>query len=128
MAYATVEDVETRLMKTLSESEQAVCEALLDDVALLIDNMNENAAADVKKAVSCRAVARIMSSGANDSIPIGASQGSMQALGYAQSWSMGSSGAIGELYLTKAEKQMLGIGSKIGSHSPVEDFCVEVGS
>ena len=128
MAYATVEDVETRMMKTLSESERAVCEALLDDVALLIDNMNEEAAADAKKAVSCRAVARIMSTGADNNIPIGASQGSMQALGYAQSWSMGSSGAIGELYLTKAEKQMLGIGSKIGSHSPVEDLCVEVGS
>ena len=126
MAYATVEDVMVRMTKDLSQKERNICEALLEDVALLIDNMNQEATADAKKAVSCRVVSRIMSSGADNNIPIGASQGSMQALGYAQSWSMGSSGAVGELYLTKAEKQMLGAGNRIGSHSPVEDLCGEV--
>lgn len=126
MAYATVEEVKARMTKDLTEKEQTICAALLDDVALLIDNINDKATADAKKAVSCRVVSRIMSSGADNNIPIGASQGSMQALGYAQSWSMGSSGAVGELYLTKAEKQMLGAGNRIGSHSPVEDLCKEV--
>ena len=120
MAYATVEDVMVRMTKDLSKKERNICEALLEDVALLIDNMNEEATADAKKAVSCRVVSRIMSSGADNNIPIGASQG------YAQSWSMGNSGAVGELYLTKAEKQMLGVGNRIGSHSPVEDLCKEV--
>ena len=127
MAYATVADVMARMTKTLSEKEQTICAALLDDVALLIDNINEKATEGAKKAVSCRAVSRIMSSGDGD-IPLGASEGSMSGLGYAQSWRIGNSGAIGELYLTKAERQMLGSGNRIGSHSPVEDLCVEVGS
>lgn len=126
MAYATVTDVVVRMSKDFSEKEQLMCEALLDDVALLIDNINSNAVEGAKKAVSCRAVARIMSSLDDGGVPIGAQQGSVSALGYAQSWSMPGSGAVGELYLTKAEKQMLGAGNAIGSHSPVEDLCREV--
>ena len=52
-------------------------------------------------------------------IPMGATQGSMSALGYSQSWTIGS-GSAGELYLGKLEKKLLGCGNSIGSYSPVE--------
>ena len=51
--------------------------------------------------------------------PIGASQGSASALGYTQSWSM-AGGAVGEIYLSKLDKKLLGVGSRIGAHSPLE--------
>ena len=51
---------------------------------------------------------------------MGATQGSMSALGYTQSWTMGSNGSTGELYLSKLEKKLLGIGDRIGSRSPLE--------
>ena len=52
---------------------------------------------------------------------MGATQGSMSALGYSQSWTIGS-GTVGELYLSKLEKKLLGTGDKIGSRSPAEDL------
>ena len=48
--------------------------------------------------------------------------GTATALGYSQSWTMGS-GSSGELYLSKLEKKLLGVGSKIGARSPLEDLC-----
>ena len=120
MAYATWNDVQARMNRTLSESEQSICTVLLDDAAVMIDTYNVNASADAKKVVSCRMVSRALS---NDSIdvPIGATQGSMSGLGYTQSWTM-SNGASGELYLSKTDKTLLGLGNKIGSHSPLQDL------
>ena len=63
-----------------------------------------------------------MGDGESSGVPMGATQGSMSGLGYSQSWTMGSNGSAGELYLAKLEKQMLGYGNKIGSHSPLEDM------
>ena len=40
-------------------------------------------------------------------------------MGYSQSWTMGS-GSAGELYLSKLEKKLLGIGDRIGARSPLE--------
>ena len=54
--------------------------------------------------------------------PMGATQGTATALGYSQSWTM-SGGSTGELYLSKLEKKLLGVGSKLGAHSPLEDLC-----
>lgn len=122
MAYATATEVQSRMTRTMSESELNVCEALLEDVAILIDSFNENADDSIKKVVSCRAVMRAIGDGASSGVPMGASQGSMSALGYSQSWTMGGSGSSGEVYLSKTEKQMLGSGDKIGSHSPLEDL------
>ena len=69
-------------------------------------------------------VIRALGDGTNVGVPVGASQGSIAALGYSQSWTMGS-GATGELYLSKTEKQMLGTGNKIGSYSPVQELVPE---
>ncbi len=119
MAYATVKDVQDRLLRTLSASEQTVCGVWLDDAAVLIDAYNADAAADGKKIVSCNMVIRKLGSGEDAGIPMGATQGSMSGLGYAQSWTI-SNGSTGEMYLTKQDKKQLGAGNRIGSYSPVE--------
>ena len=86
---------------------------------MLIDAYKAEASADAKKLVSCRMVARALGAGDMD-IPIGASQGSMSGLGYSQSWTMGAGGGVGELYLSKSERQLLGGENAIGAYSPVE--------
>lgn len=123
MAYACVEDVAKRMTRDLTKEERCACKTLLNDVAVLIDSVNEKASADAKKIVSCRAVVRMLGSGEDTSIPMGVSQGSMSALGYSQSWTIGGGGSTGEIYLSKMEKQMLGAGNKIGSYSPIEALC-----
>lgn len=123
MAYATIADVQSRMMRTMNSDEQTACKTLLEDIALLIDAYNADAPDDVKRVVSCRVMIRTLGDGSdNAGIPLGASQGSMSALGYSQSWTIGSGGSVGELYLSKTEKRMLGSGNKIGSHSPTEDI------
>ena len=122
MAYATVQDVQARMTRTLSDSEQSICSKLLDDAAVIIDTFNSSASADSKKVVSCRMVIRALGDGEVSGIPMGATQGSMSGLSYSQSWTIGSGGGVGELYLGKLDKQLLGYGNKIGSHSPLEDF------
>lgn len=123
MAYATVQEVQARMIRTMSESEQGVCSTLLDDAAVIIDAFAPDATDATKGIVSCRMVVRAIGDGTGNGFPIGATQGSMSALGYSQSWSAGNGGANGELYLAKIEKQMLGMGNRIGSHSPVEDIA-----
>ena len=123
MAYATTSDVQARMLRTMSESETSLCSTLLDDAAALIDSYDTSATNDVKKIVSCRMVVRALGDGQTSGVPIGATQGSMSALGYSQSWTMGSGGATGDLYLSKSDRQLLGILGKIGSYSPVEELA-----
>lgn len=123
MSYATLADVEARLNRTLSESEESICETLLEDAGVIIDSFNADASADAKKVVSCRMVIRALGDGSTDAgVPLGATQGSMSALGYSQSWTMGNGASVGELYLSKLDKQMLGYGNQIGSYSPIEEL------
>lgn len=117
MAYATYEDVQAR---TSSEIDEALCETLLEDAAVIIDSYNQNASEEAKKVVSCKMVIRAIGNSSVD-VPIGASQGSMSALGYSQSWTL-SSGSTGELYVSKLEKKLLGVGNQIGSYSPVQEL------
>ena len=127
MAYATVEDVQARMLRAMDTAEQAVCSGLLDDAAVLIDAAASGATADAKKVVSCRMVIRALGDGITGAgMPMGATQGSMGALGYTQSWTISGGGSVGELYLGRTERQLLGIGNRIGSRSPVEDLCPEV--
>lgn len=121
MAYATIEDIENRLLRDLSEDEETVCTSLLDDAAAIIDAYNANATKEAKKVVSCRMVIRAIGSGDVD-VPVGATQGSMSALGYVQSWTM-SNGSTGELYIGKLDRKLLGVGNKIGSYSPVQELA-----
>lgn len=112
MAYATVQDVQDRMSEAMTTEQQNICSKLLDDAAIVIDSFNANATADAKKLVSIRMVQRSMS--IDSDIPMGATQGSMSAMGYSQSWTMGSNTSVGELYLNKIEKKLLGYGNKIG--------------
>lgn len=120
MAYATVEDVQARMVRTLSEEERTVCGNLLSDAAALIDSAALGAGELVKKVVSCRMVIRALGDGTSTGVPLGATQGSMSGLGYSQSWTISSGGSLGELYLAKTDRQLLGCGHRIGSRSPIE--------
>lgn len=118
-AYANVQDIQDRMSRELSADEKAVCEKLLVDAAIIIDAYNANASEDKKNLVSVRMVLRMISDG-DESIPTGATQGSMSGLGYSNSWTIGSGGSTGELYIGKLEKKLLGCGNLIGSYSPIE--------
>lgn len=125
MAYATYTDVENRLGTTFTTMEQAICSSLLNRAALMIDSYAcaEGKADVIKQEVSISMVSRVM--GTSDStIPIGATQGSMSGLGYSQSWTI-SGGASGQLYFSKDDKRLLGVGNAIGSYSPVEELVEE---
>ena len=123
-AYATIEDIKGRMTRTLSATEETVAGNLLDDAAILIDSFNSEASSDSKKFVSCRMVIRALGDG-SDGVPVGATQGSMSALGYSQSWTMASNASVGQLYLDKTDKRILGGVSQIGSYSPVEELVNE---
>ena len=120
MAYATVDDVAAGFRK-LTLDEQNVCARLLDEAALIIDAYNIEAPYESKNTVSCRMVRRSLG---DSGVPIGATQGTVSALGYSQSWTMGG-GSSGELYLSKIEKKLLGVGNKIGAYSPLEDMTYQ---
>ncbi len=122
MLYAEVQDVEAGF-RALSKEEQTRCVALLSEAAVIIDHYNPDADADTKRVVSCRMVRRPLGDGEDGvSFPMGAPQGTATALGYSQSWTM-SGGSSGELYLSKLEKKLLGVGSRVGARSPLEDLC-----
>lgn len=115
--YATYQDVQKRLGKTFDTSEQEICNILLERAALEIDSYNANATSDAKKSVSVEAVARAMNE--TSDVPMGASQGSMSAMGYSQSWTMPNGGSVGSVYLSKSDKRLLGVGDAIGASNPL---------
>lgn len=122
MRYAEIEDVEAGF-RPLDASECRLCSALLDEAGIVADAYNPDAAPERKKLVCCRMVRRQLDAGGQDGsvVPLGASQGSASALGYSQTWTV-SGGSVGELYLSKLEKRLLGAGNKIGARSPVEEM------
>lgn len=122
LRYATVEDVAEGFREIEASSDEAQkCEALLGEAAVMIDAYNEEASADAKKLVSCHIVRRMLGDGENSySVPLGSTQGSIAAGGYSQSWTYGSSGGAGEMYLTRADKKLLGVSDRIGAYSPLE--------
>lgn len=112
-AYASVEDVEARCRRQLTEDEKNLCSTLLKDAAVMIDSRSTKASEGAKRLVSCNMVLRAIGDGGTAQGPIGATQGSISALGYSQSWTM-QGGSVGELYLSKTDKNLLGIGRRIG--------------
>ena len=115
MAYATVDQVASGF-RPLTTEEQSVCATLLNEAAIIIDAYNASASADIKQVVSCRMCRRAIGAG-DASVPMGATQGSMTAGPYSQSWTM-SNGSTGELYLGRTEKSLLGGNSAPSSNSP----------
>ena len=90
----------------------------------MIDVAAFSAPASAKKIVSCRMVIRALGDGSASGYPIGASQGSMSGLGYSQSWTV-SGGSAGELYISKADRQLLGLSNSVGSYSPVQELATQ---
>ena len=115
-AYATTADVQARLNWTMDLAQRSICEELLNDAGVIIDTFAASAPAETKKVVSCRMVMRALGDGTVSGVPMGATQGSMTAGPYSQSWTM-SSGSTGELYLSKLEKSLLG-GYSLGASNP----------
>jgi hypothetical protein len=126
-AYATTADVQARMLRAMDADELALCGNLLEDAGVMIDATGTTADEDAKKVVSCRMVIRALGDGSDNGVPMGATQGSMSALGYSQSWTISSGGSAGELYISKTEKKLLKLGNRIGFHSPVSEL-VEVSS
>lgn len=109
MAYATISDLERR-WRPLSEADRAVAEVLLDDAALMIDtqtciDLNDPMKVKVARKVSCDMVQRAMAS--RETGAFGVSEQTISADIYSQRLSY--SNPTGDLYLTSANKRMLGI-------------------
>nr|DAU98195.1 MAG TPA: hypothetical protein [Caudoviricetes sp.] len=124
MSYAKVTDIEKRCQKTMSDSEKSSCELLLEDAAVIIDAYNKKASEEAKKVVSCNMVIRAVGQCNDSQFPIGATQGTVSALGYSQSFTMGN-GSVGELYLAKLDKKLLGVGNKLSFASPWNEEAAE---
>ena len=108
MAYADVSDLEVR-WRTLTEDEQTRAEALLDDASAMLDayvtvDETDEKQLNLLKIVVCNMVERAMSTGDD---MYGVTQQSMTAVGFSQQFSYAN--PTGDLYITKAEKRMLGI-------------------
>ena len=125
MAFASVSDIQELLTRDLSADEQAVAAAMLEHAGVMLCTLAPKASAAAKRLVSCWMVIRALDIGSAAGVPMGATQGSMSGLGYSQSWTMGSGGGAGDLYLTKAERRLLGLGNAVGSYSPVEALVPE---
>ena len=111
MVFAEVSDVEAR-WRELTQDEQARASVLIVDASAMlaalvdVDGTDEEQAA-LLKSTCCSMVVRAMSATAADSY--GATQMSMTAGVYTQSWTYNN--PTGDLYLTRLEKKLLGIGS-----------------
>jgi len=121
MAYADVEDIETRLQRTFTSSEEANVEALLDSASAVLNKLvnvieGDTEQADLLKFVCTNMVCRAVTAGSMD--VLGASQTSITAGAYTQSYSFAT--PSGDMYLTKLEKRLLGITTGyIGSIEPL---------
>lgn len=107
MAYADVFDLEVH-WRTLTDDERLRAEALLDDASAMLDayiTVDESDEQLMKrlKIVVCNMVKRVMST---DDL-YGVTQQSMTAVGFSRQFSYAN--PTGDLYITKAEKRMLGI-------------------
>lgn len=117
MAYATIDDLETR-WRPLSEAEQERAEVLLEDASVYLDALVTIDGTEEQEAilerVSCSMVQRVMSA---DVDTFGLSQTSMTAGSYTQSMTFAN--PSGDFYLTGFEKRLLGIASaKLGTIRP----------
>lgn len=121
MAFATVADLEARLGRTLTGDERTQASVLLEDAAAMltalvaIDLDNETQAANLKT-VNCAMVSRAMLSGANGAYGVTDSTATMGPF----SQHLAFSNPTGDLYISKAERALLGIGrAVIGAIRPV---------
>ncbi len=120
MAYATVSDIESR-WRALSQDEQSRASVLIDDASAMLTALvdvdpDDSEQAQLLKQVCCSMVIRAMSATEVDTF--GASQMSMTAGPYTQSWNYAN--PSGDMYLTRLEKRLLGITSGYIGSIPVK--------
>lgn len=120
MAYASHADIEAR-WRELSATEEAQADTLCDDASAIIDALVtvDESKLELAKVVVCNMVIRAMSASQSDAY--GLSQSSMTAGPYTQSWSYAN--PSGDMYLTKLDRQMLGIGQGYIGCIPVKVGC-----
>ena len=115
MTYATVADVEVRLNRVFSNSEAVQCWALLADATNMLDSLvdvdvSDQHQRDLLRMVSANMVSRSLASASTESLGVGEATYTMgpftQSLNFAN--------PSGDLYLTKQEKRLLGIGGSRG--------------
>ena len=109
MAYATYQDIEER-WRTLTADEQTRAVALLDDASAMLAALVRVDASDTQQAallkqVSCSMVIRSMVASASSAYGIDQMQATMGPFGQTVHYANPS----GDMYLTKLEKQLLGI-------------------
>ena len=114
MAFATYSDIEAR-WRTLSADEQGRATTLLGDAAVILKQRvtvvdGDQEQADALKLVSCNMVIRSMLASASDAF--GVDQLSATMGPFAQTAHYANPN--GDLYLTKNEKKLLGIGGGRG--------------
>lgn len=120
MVYATVDDLEAR-WRTLSADERARAAVLLEDAAVRLDAAcppsdpptDQELAA--RKIVSCEMVKRAMSSAATGGVGVASIQ---QGAGPYQE-TVQFSNPTGDLYLTKADRKLLGCGAQVAFTVPM---------
>lgn len=120
MAYATYEDIQRRNGMDVLDMDYVT--ALLDDAEVIVDAYNRNASEAAKKLVSCNMVIRTIGS-RDEGVPIGTTQATTSAMVYSQTWT--NANGSGELYLTKLDKKILGVGNRIGCTNPYFDLIQE---
>ena len=120
MAYATYEDIQRRNGMDVLDPDYVT--ALLDDAAVIVDAYNKNATEAAKKLVSCNMVIRTIES-RDEGVPIGTTQATTSAMVYSQTWT--NTNGSGELYLTKLDKKILGVGNRIGCTNPYSGLIQE---
>ena len=112
MAFATVADLEARMGRELTSDEEAQASVLLDDAAAMLTALigfidpDDAIQAQNLKQVSCSMVKRSMMSGTSGAFGVDEATATMgpfsQRVQYAN--------PAGDLYVSKAERAILGIG------------------
>ena len=119
-AYATVEDLEVR-WRDLSPTEQDRAGVLLDDAAAMLSayvtvDAGDQELLDLLRIVSCNMVQRAMS--ASEQGAYGVTQQTVSADIYSRSMTFAN--PSGDMYLTRNEKKLLGIGTGYIGSIPVK--------
>ena len=122
MVFAEVSDIEAR-WHSLYASDRQRAEVLIGDASAMLEaalactiDVSDESQMQRLNIVCCNMVIRAMS--ASESDAYGASNMSMTAGPYTQSWTYAN--PSGDMYITKAEKRMLGITSGyIGTIRPM---------
>lgn len=124
MAYAIVADVEDR-WRTLNQVERARAEVLLGDAAVRLDALcppsapSTNQELEARKIVSCEMVKRAMATpGGVEGIGVSSVQAGAGPFQQTQQFS----NPTGDLYLTKADRVLLGCGDQVAFTVPMANW------